>query len=525
MFRKFMGAICGLALLGGATAAWAENGHSLVIKGSVADGAGKPMHGVMITAFDDKEEKNITVFSHDDGKFSLPGVPAHDLRVRARLVGMEDEYQELEAKDVGKAELKFTMKTAEEMQLQRRAFERVGLIPFPNAEQRMNFRMTCGYCHQLGSDGFRAPDQKVDWDVMVTQVMAGPDAQLAFRQLSKENKEFVPQALYDTFHQGAEEKWPAFTPPPAPDGADLDVIITEWPMGHEDAAMMHDLEVGSDGWIYTIDSQNDCLFRLNPKTAEREMYPFPGGKEPFTTDPPIKAPHSIEEDHDGNMWITLCYGKEMARFNEKTHEILQIPSGANGKFGNYPHTLRFDQKNICWYTDAASNSVFRLDPKSLEIKEYKLLKATEAINAPGQTERGIVPYGMSIAPDGMVWYSKLNGNRIGRIDPNTGQITEWKPPVIGPRRHEVAPDGVVWIPGFGSGDFCKYDPKKDEWKTYPLPGGGEEFPYALSVHPQTGEVWICGTESDTLMRFDPKSEKMAAVYRLPTKVTYTREIE
>ena len=34
----------------------------------------------------------------------------------------------------------------------------------------------------------------------------------------------------------------------------------------------------------------------------------------------------------------------------------------------------------------------------------------------------------------------------------------------------------------------------------------------------------CGTESDTLIRFDPETEHFA-VYPLPTRVTYTREID
>jgi streptogramin lyase len=37
-------------------------------------------------------------------------------------------------------------------------------------------------------------------------------------------------------------------------------------------------------------------------------------------------------------------------------------------------------------------------------------------------------------------------------------------------------------------------------------------------------VWICGTNSDSLIRFDPIDEKFV-VYPLPTRVTYTREID
>ena len=50
------------------------------------------------------------------------------------------------------------------------------------------------------------------------------------------------------------------------------------------------------------------------------------------------------------------------------------------------------------------------------------------------------------------------------------------------------------------------------------------MPYALSVRPKTGEVWVNGTGSDTMIRFNPKTETFTE-YRMPTRVTYTREVE
>ena len=47
---------------------------------------------------------------------------------------------------------------------------------------------------------------------------------------------------------------------------------------------------------------------------------------------------------------------------------------------------------------------------------------------------------------------------------------------------------------------------------------------ALNVDRRTDTVWICGTNSDTLIRFEPDVERFT-VYPLPTRVTYTREID
>ena len=55
------------------------------------------------------------------------------------------------------------------------------------------------------------------------------------------------------------------------------------------------------------------------------------------------------------------------------------------------------------------------------------------------------------------------------------------------------------------------------------PGCANQIPYALNIDPK-GNVWICGTGSDTLHRFDPKTEELTE-FRMPSRVTYTREIE
>ena len=82
---------------------------------------------------------------------------------------------------------------------------------------------------------------------------------------------------------------------------------------------------------------------------------------------------------------------------------------------------------------------------------------------------------------------------------------------------------MIWVPGFGSGVFAKFDPKSEEWTTYPLPDYLNQIPYALNVAPD-GMVWICGTHNDTLYRFNPKTEYLIE-FPLPFRVSYTREIE
>jgi streptogramin lyase len=529
MSRKLTSWALALCLLTWASAATADDNApetylSKSIKGKVSDADGKSLHGVMITAFDAGRASSVSVYSQNDGTFKIDDASKDTNVVRARLIGLRDAEVEMTDK-VDANSLKIVMEQAspEELKYQMRGSERMSLLKFDKEDDALNFRMMCAYCHQVGTEGFRTPEEPVDWEVMVTR-MDG------FGGLYKHTQETIVGRIVETFGPDAEKKWPEYKAPEPPKGKALEAKIYEWAMGQEDIAMIHDLEPGKDGLVYIVDMTNDCVTTLDPRTGERTNHALPGGKEPGTDDTPIKGPHSISMAANGDMWITLALSGQMAKFDPKTNEYTQVSSApAPRPRGAYPHTLEIDQKGFVWYTDAGTNSVFSIDPETLAVKQYNLLRSDQAVGAGRGESRGITPYGISVAPNGHVWYSKLNGQRIGRIAPelpdgDANQIKEWKQPVHGPRRHHVAPNGLVWVPGWASGDFASFNPETEEWKVYKLPLGPDSLPYALNVHPKTGYVWVCGTGFDAMVRFIPSTEEMI-VYNMPTRVTYTREVE
>jgi streptogramin lyase/mono/diheme cytochrome c family protein len=484
------------------------------VSGRVKSSSGKAMGGVMISAFDDERRQSTSVFSQADGSFRIDDLHEANFRIRARLPGQRDEW--IDGVALGDEAVAITMKPANdaELEAQRPATSAFAQLKFDSPRDRLNFKMMCAYCHQIGTPAFRAPEEPVDWETMITR-MDG------FGGLYPHTKKTIVKRIIDTYKDDAVERWLKYVPPPAPTGMVTKAKITAWELGEPYTGSFHDLEVGDDGLAYVVHIGKQYTATLDPKTGERIYYRLPRGSH---------GPHSIEPDNDGEMWLTLCVSGEMAKFDLETKEYTILSSAeAPAERGSWPHTLRIDPKDpegYIWYTDAGRNSVFRLHPKTLERREYHLLEAGQ-VKAGGKGEsRGITPYGLDYSPaDGMIWYSKLNGNRIGRIDPKApdGDVTEWNPPFRGPRRLHVAPDGIVWVPGFGSGVFGKFDPKTEKWTTYPLPDYLNQIPYALNVAPD-GMVWICGTGNDTLYRFNPKTEYLVE-FPLPYRVSYTREIE
>lgn len=506
-FALLTGFASALFLLGGAV-------DAETIRGKVVDQAGKPIAGAMVSAIDDEHRKWTSVFTKKDGSFEISGLRKVDHNIRTRLMGLADEWNSDVAPNTHELVIRTRPAKGEELELQRPASSAFSMLAFDNPRDKLNFKMMCSYCHQVGTLGFRTPEKPVDWETMLRR-MDG------FGGLYPHTQETIIERLMNTYKDDAVDKWPTFVPPPAPTEMAAAATITMWEMDKPLQGSFHDLELGRDGLVYAVNISKGRMIALNPQTGEQTAIPFPRGAH---------APHSIETANDGSLWTTMCASGHMVRYDIETKQF-EVYSSAEApkKRGNYPHTLRInpqDPEGLIWYTDAGSNSCFSIHPKTGFVKEYKLLSAGQAIGAGRGESRGITPYGLDYSPvDGMIWYSKLNGNRIGRIDPSAddGDIKEWNPPFRGPRRLHVAPDGMVWVPGFGSGVFGKFDPNTEYWTVYELPDAENQIPYALNVD-KTGIVWICGTGNDTINRFDPNTETLVE-FRLPTRVSYTREIE
>jgi streptogramin lyase len=493
----------------------------------------------MVSAYPQDRSRSVTVYSQADGSFVIDGLSTGEYEVRARLLGREDAWQDVGALATAKGGVELAMDpvTGMDLQLQRPANDLLDLMAWENEADALNFKMMCAYCHQVGTLGFRSPEEPVDWEVMLTR-MDG------YRGLYKHTQETLVDRIVSTFGRDAEKAWPAYTPPEAPTGAVLSGEVREWYMGKENDAMTHDLELGLDGKVYIVDMTADAIEELDPATGKRQVHSIPGGKDYNSTDPPIKGPHSIERGLDGNMWVPLALSGQMGRFDVTTKEwrLVSAHEAPRPRAG-YPHTNRIDDKGILWWTDAALG-VFRLDPNTYDaaanrydVKYYDIRQDRASEKATPQNvgqgargeSQGVTPYGLDVAPNGHIWYTKLNGQRIGRIAPELAddhpdKIKEWKSAVHGPRRLEVAPDGLVWVPGWASGDIASFDPETEAWKVYPLPQGPNSLPYGLGVDPSTGLVWVCGTGTDSMVRFDPKTETFTE-FPLPTRVTYTREVE
>ena len=235
------------------------------IRGSVADASGKPMGGVMVSAFDKEQRKHVSVFSQPDGSFAIDGLRDVDHQMRARLMGLLDvEIEDIRpgTKDMS---IQMTPATGMDLEEQRPANSALSMLKFDSMRDKLNFKMFCCYCHQVGTLAFRSPEQPIDWATMLTR-MDG------FGGLYPHTQGTIIHRLIETYVDDAVLKWPQFAPPPPPSGTAAKARITAWDMGRKFKNSYHDLELGPDGTVYVVDTSFQFVTSLDPKTGEQREY-------------------------------------------------------------------------------------------------------------------------------------------------------------------------------------------------------------------------------------------------------------
>ncbi|MCP5058762.1 MAG: hypothetical protein GY937_18835 [bacterium] len=544
------GMVAGLILV---PPSWVAAG---VLAGTVRDAAG-PVVGAMVSAQHGDPIHTLTVFTDAEGFFRTPDVEADRVELRVRRIGWKDHRVQVEVPEEGLLlELeRETDPAALAAQLPAHRWLSLLTAQIDDPTHREQFVRQCTYCHQQGNQATRVPREDWQWEKVLSLMarMGGI--------LPEELRAQVPElfrAAYDPATAipvlTANADSPDFAPAPSVEARQA--VVEEWELGMR-ASMQHDLIFHPDGRAYSVDMTQDHLYRLDPASGEMASFPiesdlslggaFGGRDQPM---PPTanarEGPHSLQVGPDGDIWITFALGNKMGRFDTKAETWKTYPL----EEGYYPHTLRIDGKGRVWFTLAVSNHLGMFDPETETFRTQRLpagslgqdlvLRMLPVIlwladEFGGSSGVGMeggdpdfmpVPYGIDIAPDGSVWFSQLNQHRIGRIDPDTFEVEMIDTPFPAPRRLRFDAKNGLWIPSFSSGLLARFDVVTRDFKEWTLPTSkeGVETPYSLNVNRPRNEVWICGTNSDTLMRFQPESESFT-VYPLPTRVTFTRDID
>jgi virginiamycin B lyase len=108
-----------------------------------------------------------------------------------------------------------------------------------------------------------------------------------------------------------------------------------------------------------------------------------------------------------------------------------------------------------------------------------------------------------MTPDGMVWWAGMYGSLIGRLNPETGEMTEWKLDPMA-RPHSIMNDveGNIWYSGNSNASVGMLDPDTGEITVYPMPDPAARDPHTMAFTPN-GDLWFTAQNSNYIGRLVP----------------------
>jgi virginiamycin B lyase len=260
----------------------------------------------------------------------------------------------------------------------------------------------------------------------------------------------------------------------------------------------HDVAVAGDGTVWYTAQRTGKLGRLDPRNGRVDEVELGEGS----------APHGVIVGPDGAPWITDGGLNAIVRVEPTTREVRRFPLPADRPSTNL-NTAVFDRSGTLWFT-GQSGIYGRVTPDSGRVDVF------DAPNGRG-------PYGITVTPDGAVYYASLAGNYMGRIDTETGEATVLRPPTAGQGTRRVWADsrGRVWSSQYNAGQVAVFDPASEQWREWRLPG---ESPQAYAVYVDDDDkVWLSDFGSNSLVRFDPEMEQFTS-YPLPSSPGDVRQI-
>ena len=130
----------------------------------------------------------------------------------------------------------------------------------------------------------------------------------------------------------------------------------------------------------------------------------------------------------------------------------------------------------------------------------------------------IEPHDVMVDADGMVWYSDFGALFLGKMDPKTGEVTEYPIPKIkdgfpvGTLDLETDRDGNLWVAMMYQGGIAKLDKKTGKVQTWSVPkdwqtdATQQSFASPNFSHVD-GKVWVKNSDQAQILRLELATNK------------------
>jgi virginiamycin B lyase len=171
-------------------------------------------------------------------------------------------------------------------------------------------------------------------------------------------------------------------------------------------------------------------------------FPTPGGSA------------SVAPGPDGNMWFTKGSANQIGRITvPRDQGRLRGQGGGSIQEitvptpGSEPSDIVAGPDGAIWFTEFRASQIGRLDLTTGTITEFPIPNTDLFFDIFTQTlTTSTGPRGITVGPDGNLWFAQFNASRVGRITPE-GEVTQFPTPTPNSRPVGITagPDGNLWF--------------------------------------------------------------------------------
>jgi streptogramin lyase len=124
---------------------------------------------------------------------------------------------------------------------------------------------------------------------------------------------------------------------------------------------------------------------------------------------------------------------------------------------------------------------------------------------------GSYPSGITVGPDGNLWFGEYEGNRIGVINPTTHAVSEFPIPTPGSGPNEIAagPEGNLWFTEFDGNNIGEINPSTHMISEFAIPTANSGA-YGITAGPD-GNLWFTEELGNNVGRINPTTHVISEI--------------
>jgi virginiamycin B lyase len=218
-----------------------------------------------------------------------------------------------------------------------------------------------------------------------------------------------------------------------------------------------DLKPDREGNYWVAMMYQTGIAKFDPKQGKFELMPLPAEINSEVAQQSMVMPTNSAAD--GKVWTNNAGARTLLRLDLASGkwEVFEPFKGINGSHQTYG--IASDSKNNIYFMDFADQGIGKIDAKTG--KNYLF----PGLPAGSRPRRG------TMDADDRLWFAEWTGDRIGMFDTKTETFKEWQTPTKWTAPYDVVTDrnGEAWSAGMNVDRVLRLNPTTGQFTEYPLP--------------------------------------------------------